>query len=135
VLVKNEIISARVADVWISNDEILCVRIYENAEIEKEDVEELFSIYRRLGLGPIRIPQLMYGLKDFIISPAARARASELGHGYFVASAIISDSLATRFFVNFFIKFNNPKVPFKMFADETSAKQWLSQFQSVNKLH
>ncbi len=45
---------------------------------------------------------------------------------YRFADAFIVNSLSMRLLVNFFITFNKPKIPSKMFNDKESAHQWIN---------
>ncbi|WP_317897705.1 DUF7793 family protein [Aurantibacillus circumpalustris] len=46
-----------------------------------------------------------------------------------IATAVLTDKLATTLLVNFFIRFNKPSTPMKMFTCEKKALQWLRKFQ------
>jgi len=46
-----------------------------------------------------------------------------------IALAILSDSLPTRILGNFYMKFNKPNVPTKMFDSEAEALEWLNTFK------
>jgi hypothetical protein len=65
-------------------------------------------------------------------SPEARKYMAEspLVNEVRVAQAIIVSSLAGRLIANFYIKFNKPPRPVRVFNDEASAKKWLKQFES-----
>lgn len=124
----SEKIKSRTSEIWLDEERILFVKFFKDAEVEKEDVEEMFEIYRQLGCYNNKVLQLIDGRVNFSFSSEARSRAAELGTKFFIASAIISNSLATRLVVNFFIRLNKPGVPFKMFPDEESALKWLRSF-------
>lgn len=47
------------------------------------------------------------------------------------AQAIIIDSLSNRLLANFYIKFQKPQNPIKIFEKEEEAIQWLKQFISI----
>lgn len=44
---------------------------------------------------------------------------------HILAMAVMVDSVATRLTANFFIKFNKPYFPTKLFTDEKEARKWL----------
>lgn len=48
---------------------------------------------------------------------------------YRYADAIIAGSLGMNLLVNFFISFNKPKVPTKMFSNEQDALKWIQKLQ------
>lgn len=72
----------------------------------------------------------MIDARDFSITPEARSYAAAMGKDYFIAAAIISDSLAVRIVMNFFNAFYKPTVPLKMFATEEAARKWLRTFKA-----
>ncbi len=55
---------------------------------------------------------------------------SEYGK-YRYADAFIVDSLAMRLLVNFYISFNKPTVPTKMFTDEETAMAWINSLRTI----
>ena len=66
----------------------------------------------------------------FNVTREARTYAAEDRHAKLsIAMAIVSDSLPTRLLTNFFIKFNRPKTPTKMFLSEEKALEWLGKFR------
>jgi hypothetical protein len=60
------------------------------------------------------------------VSPEARELAAnkELSKNR-TSLAFVTDSLAHKLVVNFFIKFNRPSTPTKLFTDEEEAIRWL----------
>lgn len=67
----------------------------------------------------------------FNITKEARAYAAEERHARLsIAMAIVSDSLPTRLLTNFYIKFNRPKTPTKMFTNKNKALEWLASINS-----
>lgn len=132
-MVGSDRIFSRTAEIWLDKERILHVRLLKDAEVELADVDENFEIYRKLGCEDNKVLQLLEAETVFLFSAEARARAAKLGGRFFIASAIISKSLGTRLIVNFFLRFNKPDVPFKMFPDEESALAWLRSFQHKKK--
>ena len=58
--------------------------------------------------------------------------ASDEGTKYLLATGLLLDSTIGRFLGNFFLQINKPKVPLKLFTDETEALNWLGQFKKKN---
>lgn len=54
--------------------------------------------------------------------------ASDESSENIVAVALYVDSVLGNFISSFFITINKPKIPYKIFNDETKAKIWLEQF-------
>ncbi|HLG02458.1 MAG TPA: hypothetical protein VI731_02615 [Bacteroidia bacterium] len=125
-MIKATPIATGKSTIWLDHEGILHLVLEEGAEIDLEECERCFKIYRELGCEENKVPQLIDGRSAFNITSAARDYAAEQGKKVFIASAIISDSLPTRMLVNFFNAFYPKKgVPFKMFSGENEAIAWL----------
>lgn len=122
-------IKTKMSEIWLDDEGILNLKPTEGAELDLEEVTACFIAYDELGIGPNNQVLELIDARDGSMTPDARTFAAENGHNYFIAAAIISDSLAVRLVVNFFNTFYKQIVPFKMFADKESAKQWLRTFK------
>ena len=58
--------------------------------------------------------------------------ASDIGVRGVAASALLTESVAGKFIGNFFLQINKPKVPVRLFTNDTDAVNWLKNF--VKKL-
>jgi len=116
-------------EIWIGDDGILRLKPDEGAELNLEEVVSCFDVYRELGCDKTRVLQIIYAHDTMTISPEGRDYASKHGFNFFNASAVINDSLAIRLIVNFFNVFYKQPVPFKMFAREEDALEWLNSFR------
>lgn len=118
-----------VNEIWIDEEGFLILKPIEGVEIDLEEAKACFDVYEKLGIGPQHKVLQLIDARDGSMTPEARTYAAEKGKNYFIAAAIISDSLAVRIVVNFFNSFYQQIVPFKMFPDEESAKKWLRTFK------
>lgn len=71
----------------------------------------------------------MEGGTFFTFDNKALKYAARVGKDFFIASAIVSDSLPTRMLFRFFNGFYKHPVPFKMFTAEEKALEWLRTFK------
>ncbi len=119
------------SEIWLDEEGILRVDIQENAELEAEEVKNCFDAYTQMGINKNnKVLQLMTTGENVTIDKEGRDYAAINGKDFFIASAIVSTSLATRLIVNFFnIFYKSQIVPFKMFDNEESAKRWLYKFK------
>ena len=134
-LLKNtDKIRTRCFEIWVEN-EILYVEGFEGVEVELEDVKKAFEIYDQLGFGPgkKRGLQIMVGRKYYSLTKEAKEYAAHKGRSFFIASAIISELVALRLAVNVFNSLYKPKIPFKMFASEEKALEWLRKYALKTK--
>ena len=118
-------------DVRIDEEGILRVHIHEGVEIDLELVKNMLSKYRELGLGPGKEKRLEIMTTDGFASMTKEAREHIAFHGkdYFIAAAVINSSLAIRLLVNFYNSVYRHGVPFKLFASEEKALEWLRKFK------
>ena len=123
-----EKITTENTEIWFDEEGILWLKPIENADIDLEEVLACFDIYRKLGCDKKKVLQLIDARDNISMSHEGRQYASEHGKHFFIASAVISNSLAVRLIVNFFNSFYNHPVPFKLFSTEKEALKWLRGF-------
>lgn len=117
-------------EIWIDEEGFLILKPFPGVELDLDEVKACFRAYDELGIGPHNKVLEIIDARDGSMTHDARAYAAEVGMNYFIAAAIISDSLAVRLVVNFFNTFYKHTVPFKMFATEEAARKWLRTFTS-----
>jgi len=122
-------IKTKMNEIWIDEEGFLILKPQEGAELDLDEVKACFDAYRSLGIGPGNKILEIIDARDGSMTSEARTYAAEVGADYFIAAAIISDSLAVRLVVNFFNTFYKQIVPFKMFASEEDARKWLRTFR------
>ena len=123
-------IKHKVTEIWIDEEGILILKCVAEEEIDLEEVTKCFETYKALGIGPHnKVLQLIDARIGSAMPSDARAYAAENGKDFFIASAIVNDSLAVKLLVNFFNNFYKQLVPFKMFSTEEAARKWLNTFR------
>jgi hypothetical protein len=121
-------LKTRFNEIWIDEEGFLILKPLAGVELDLDEVKACFRAYDKLGIGPDNKVLELIDARDGSMTPEARAYAAQVGMNYFIAAAIISDSLAVRLVVNFFNTFYKHTVPFKMFATEEAARKWLRTF-------
>ncbi|MGQ0829515.1 MAG: DUF7793 family protein [Bacteroidota bacterium] len=130
MLLKSEKIKTNVAEIWIDEQELLRVDIFEGAELNLEEVIICFDSYRELGCGPNnRVLQLMDARVNCTMTKEARDYVAKHAKAFFIASAVVSDNLVVRLIANFINKFYQLDVPLKLFHSEEKALEWLMKFR------
>ena len=124
-----EKIETKSAKIWFDNEGILHLKIKEGAEIDLQEIKECFKVYEKLGCKENKVLQIMEGGSFFTFDKDSQKYAAQYGKHFFIASALIHDSLAIRFLFNFFNNFFKHPVPFKMFSTKGEALQWLRTFK------
>jgi hypothetical protein len=107
------------------SDYIYKITPYEGIELTAEDVRELRIICLRFsGNRPFAV--LLDASHNFTPTEEARKLlASEEYTDLRIAAAFVTSSLANKLFGNFFIRFNRPATPTRLFSDEAAALRWL----------
>lgn len=120
-------ITTSVAYHYIEED-VLHIVFKDGADVSLDDMKE--SKKARLQLQQNNCMKVLVDSRGvFNISKDARAYAAEERHAKMSkAMAIISDSLPTRLLINFFINFNKPNTPTKLFNSRENALLWLKQY-------
>ena len=106
-------------------DQIIKMEIDEDEIIEVEDMRAMHEVNLTLSKQkPFGV--LLNVRKHFVVTKEARELlASPEFFTHHIASAFIVRSLAAKLTGNFFIRFNQPKNPTKLFSAEAQALEWL----------
>lgn len=92
---------------------------------ELSDGEELLSAFAKLGLAePVAVIADIGNLRSVAVA-ARRLMASERAAEKISAVALIVGSPVSRAIGNFFIRFNRPPFPARLFDDEASARVFI----------
>ena len=122
-------ISTRVADISYDKEKrLVFVKIKENAEIELADTVENAKATKSLT-GNDRYLVMIDAISNLSVSKEARSYSAQKSERDLrVAEAYIVGSTANKIVGNFYIKFNKPNVPTKLFSNPESALEWLEHY-------
>lgn len=106
---------------------IFRIEFYNGADIDLDDAKIIHENLQRLSQGK-KYCILLDGKNQFTTTPESRefVGSKERAKGR-IAFAIVAKSMVNRLVGNFFIQFNKPITPTKLFSDEESAMQWLRE--------
>lgn len=95
-------------------------------ELENDDIDQVFLAVRRLNGSDDYF--VLVDATDVIASPnEVRNYAAVHPDAKFVkACGIVSNSLAAKLIINFFLNFNKPVYPTRMFTSHEGATEWIS---------
>src|ERR1039457_6894461 len=116
-----EKIGTKTSTIWIDQEGILRLQIKEDAEVNLHEAQLCFEAYKKLGCQKNKVLQLMEGGSFFSYDKVALKYIAKQGGDFFIASAMVHDSLAIRILFNFFNNFFNRNVPFKLFRSKEKA--------------
>lgn len=106
-------------------DDVLYVKMKEGVNLGQLEMEELLKQAVELT-APNKYFAIIDTTSPYDSSLEARNFYAESGYSkHRYADAFIVNSLPMRLLVNFFITFNKPKIPSKMFNNPDSAREWI----------
>lgn len=110
---------------WLDDDGILVIMNKPVSVHTKEDAEEGVAVAMDISAGTPR--PLLIDISDIkTMSRDAREIYAKVSVKEKVkAVALITKSAMSRILGNFFLNFNRPSVPIKLFADADAARVWL----------
>lgn len=117
------------ATVELREDGHLRIRIKEGQELDVEDIKALVEAKRRLLGDKPHTTVFIAGSHSSISNEARAFASSEEAYDGAIAKSIVANELSTRLIGNFFIRFNHPPAPTKLFATEKEATEWLNQMR------
>jgi len=110
-------------------NEILFVKMKEGINLGQIEMEELLK-QAIVFTAPNKYFAIVDTTSPYDSTPESRNFYAESDYSkYRYADAFIVNSLPMRLLVNFFIAFNKPKIPSKMFNNEESAINWINSLK------
>lgn len=122
-------VSTKIADNLLRDDGIVVVRLREGAEVDVDGLKENFGVTFQMTEGR-KSPVLIDSRTLFTTTLEARTYSAAHAKNFRVAQAILIDSLAMRIMANFYVNFNKPGVPTKLFTSFDEAVKWLMSVTS-----
>lgn len=113
------------------DNSIFRVEFFNGADIELSDAMLINENLIRLSQGK-KYCILLDAKNQFTTTPESReyvgSKERSIGR---IAFAIVAKSMANKLVGNFFIQFNKPVTPTKLFSDEESAMKWLIEQKAI----
>lgn len=114
--------------VALRDDGIGYLYFKDNTELNIELQLELLNMYNSLKDKEL-LPFLIEAGDGFTITKEARDNAVSLeDRSAIKASAVVVNNLAYKIIANFYLNFNKPKRPYKVFSKREDAVKWLLQY-------
>ncbi len=121
-------IRTSVTEMFLDDDGILRIRVIKGAVITLEKMREHLAASSKL-LGGKKALTLIDGSAQFsMTTEASKLLASKEGSENRIAAAFVTNSFLNKIWFNFYLKFNKPVIPTKMFNSEENAILWLKSF-------
>jgi hypothetical protein len=109
---------------------VITLLFKEGAELEIEQVRELIKTAEKLSGNK---PYLLFSdacVNLVITSEARKVAADPKEAPLLVANAVLVNNLGLSLTANFFMRFNKPRFPVKVFYDRAKAMEWLYKFKT-----
>ena len=116
--------------VSLMDEGIMHIHIKGGSELELTDAVLIVEAIGKLGEGkkyPVFIDCEEFSSVDKEVRVFSASPESNI---YTLAEAIAYDSLAHKLISNFYIKYNKPSVPTKIFSNKEEAIAWLKTFKA-----
>jgi hypothetical protein len=115
-----------------TNPPIIKMEVTEGEFVEVGTIEKVHKINLELSNGKPFCILLDTSAGYFNISPQANELLASPAYALKrIATAIIVKTLATRLMGNFFIRFNKPPTPTRLFKTEEEAMTWLLRYKEI----
>ena len=111
----------------------LCIFIKDEEDLEVEDVKQLIRIKDQFYGQEPHTALIIAGYNSGITSEARKYGSSKEAYDGAIAKSIVTKSLSSSLIGNFFIRFNKPPAPTRLFACEKEAIKWLDQMRDKAK--
>lgn len=109
-------------------DKIICLQFKDGVDFEEDDAIETDKIFYDLCEGKPFCSLIDARVYGSISSKAREFFANDkLVKDIRIAEAFVLNNLATRMLAKFYINFNKPNNPIKIFSNVDDAKRWLSE--------
>ncbi|MFL5763249.1 MAG: hypothetical protein ACJ77K_04845 [Bacteroidia bacterium] len=108
---------------------VVILHFKEDAELEVKEIRQLIKAAEKLADSK---PYLLLSdarVNVVITSEARKIAANPKEAPLLVANAVLVNNLGLSLTANFFMKFNKPHFPVKVFYNEAAAMEWLLKFK------
>jgi hypothetical protein len=124
-------------EISICSDGIIRVMFKRNTEIGPPEFKELFEKYNSLVEG--KSYPYIYFVEDSSVIFTNEGRVYSKEHEFSfpkICNAYVVTSLAHKLIANFYLKFNKPSYPSKVFTNMKNAEEWcFQQLKDSDKKH
>lgn len=125
-LAKSEVHSFDGFVIYLRHDDIIEIDFCNGFYGELTEAKQIVEMIKEISKGK-KYPLLVVYADDNLFSKEAREFVSS--HTYTSADALVGFSMALRLIGNFYLNFNKPVRPTKLFDNIENAVKWLEQFK------
>jgi len=116
------------ANISLHANGIVYVFFKDNMVLDLDCQKKLFACYDKIT-NKKEAPFLFQAGNDVIVTKEARSNSIVLeANSPKSATAVVVSNLAYKLIANFYLSFNKPKKPYKVFDNEKAAVNWLKNY-------
>ncbi len=125
-MVENAI-NTRCSKLWLDDGGILHEQFAPKTDLTIQDAKQSMAVGLELSEGAdfawlVDITNLKSITKE------AREYFGEVENSHLKATGLVTNAPVSKVFGNFFLRFNKPKLPVRLFSSEIQAHDWLKTF-------
>lgn len=118
----------QVGTVSLLEPSLVQLELEEGKEVDTQDVIEINDTCMKLSNDQAYAQLILMNKPGVGSTPDARKLSAQIHTKYpILAVALVVSSLSEKLIANFYIKFNRPAVPTRMFTNEKEALNWLHE--------
>ena len=127
-MVEN-VINTRCSKLWLDEGGIIHEHFFLKTDFTIQDAKQSMAVGLELSEGTdfswlVDITNLKSITKE------AREFFGKIENSHMKATGLVTNSPVSKVFGNFFLRFNKPKLPVRLFSSEKQAIRWLKEFLS-----
>jgi hypothetical protein len=128
---EKKVIRTRINEKYVDSEGFLRIKVIEGVHIDLPSLKEDAAVNMMLTNNKKALA--LYDSRAFFtIDQDARDYVkSGITDPTRLATAVVTSHLGTRLLINFFIRFNKPQTPMKLFTCEEKALQWLRELKET----
>lgn len=123
-----------ISNIQVRSDGIVKIIMKDDAEVDLEASRKIFEIVKSLAKKKELLVLVIGGKNGSVTKEARDFAASDEASEPTIAEAVLTLSLTQKLFVNFILRFYNPKREMRMFLNENEAVNWLHSMKEKYKL-
>ncbi len=121
------VINTRCSKLWLDERGILREHFFPKTDFTIQDAKQSMAVGFELSEGADFSWLVdMTGMRS--ITKEAREYFGEVEESQIKAVGLVTNSPVSKVFGNFFLRFNKPAIPVRLFSSETQALNWLKGF-------
>lgn len=109
---------------------ILNIRLDDDGVVEVEDMQAYLEIMKTKFEGRRYANLVEFGSYSNITAAVREFASTDESNIYTIADAFVLKSISQRIIGNFYLKFDSPSRPTRLFKSREEALEWLKQFKS-----